>query len=221
MKLENIDVALRQDSFGFRLTETFEHRKLTVKSVSAALGLSRTAVHKWTKGGEISYENLRSLAKLLDVNWIWLRYGDEALSSAQAAEPIDHPVTNLRRSYIAEIMRSEELMRSALEATGIVAWEWNLVADDLIFSSSTTMIFGRELSSMADFRQSIPEADLATIECMYATGIDSNSVFEYAHPVRQPDKSVRWVKSSSKIVRDASRRPVKIIGVSRRGEVAG
>src|SRR5262245_10505055 len=117
---------MTENSFAFRLKELLEHQKLTLQAVGTALGISRTAVHKWTRGGEIDYDNLRKLASFLKVNWIWLRYGDEALQDAQHVEVQDLPMTDVRRKYTAEIMESEARMKLAQESAGIVNWEWNL-----------------------------------------------------------------------------------------------
>ena len=101
---------MTENSFAFRLKELLEHHKLTLQAVGTALGISRTAVHKWTRGGEIDYDNLRKLADFLKVNWIWLRYGEEALHSVQQAEVVELPMTDVRRRYTAEIMESDTRM---------------------------------------------------------------------------------------------------------------
>lgn len=84
---------MSEDSFAFRLKELLEHKKLTLQAVAGALGVSRTAVHKWTRGGEIDYDNLRKLSGLLDVNWIWLRYGAQAQQDVQHNPPQALPLT--------------------------------------------------------------------------------------------------------------------------------
>ena len=104
-----------ENSFAFRLKELLEHHKLTLQAVGTALGISRTAVHKWTRGGEIDYDNLRKLADFLKVNWIWLRYGDEALQNIQQPQVVELPMTDLRRRLTAEIMESETRMKLAQE----------------------------------------------------------------------------------------------------------
>ena len=53
---------MTENSFAFRLKELLEYKKLTLQAVATALGVSRPAVHKWVKGGEIDYEKLRKLA---------------------------------------------------------------------------------------------------------------------------------------------------------------
>ena len=40
------------------------------------------------RGGNIEYDNLQTLAKHFNVNWIWLRYGDDAMVSLVSAVPV-------------------------------------------------------------------------------------------------------------------------------------
>lgn len=52
---------------------------LTQEQVASALGVSKQAVQKWARGGSMSYENLRKLAKLLGVSTDYL-VGEENVS---------------------------------------------------------------------------------------------------------------------------------------------
>jgi transcriptional regulator with XRE-family HTH domain len=54
-------------------------RGISQVQLAARLDLSAQAVSKWVKGGEIEHARLLGLAKILKVNWIWLRYGDDAV----------------------------------------------------------------------------------------------------------------------------------------------
>jgi len=205
---------MQENSFAFRLKELLEHNKLTLQAVGTALGISRTAVHKWTKGGEIDYDNLRKLADFLRVNWIWLRYGQEALSSVQQAEPVELPMTDLRRRYAAEIMESEARMKLAQEAARIVTWEWNLISDELTYSSNVEDVYGWTISSNQDFWSHLPDEDVEAMQAMYDRIIRSGENCDYDYRMYQPDGSVRWISSRSTVVHDAAGRPIKIVGIS-------
>ncbi|PVZ42160.1 helix-turn-helix transcriptional regulator [Pseudomonas sp. CC120222-01a] len=205
---------MQENSFAFRLKELLEHNKLTLQAVGTALGISRTAVHKWTKGGEIDYDNLRKLADFLRVNWIWLRYGQEALSSVQHAEPVELPMTDLRRRYAAEIMENEARMKLAQEAARIVTWEWNLISDELTYSPNVEDVYGWTISANEDFWSHLPEEDVEAMQAMYDRIIRSGENCEYDYRMSQPDGSVRWISSRSTVVHDAAGRPIKIVGIS-------
>ncbi len=60
-----------------------EERDLTFDHIGTCTGVSAQAAHKWTTGGDIQYKNLRRLADCLEVNWLWLRYGPEALKDIE------------------------------------------------------------------------------------------------------------------------------------------
>lgn len=205
---------MQENSFAFRLKELLEHNKLTLQAVGTALGISRTAVHKWTKGGEIDYDNLRKLADFLRVNWIWLRYGQEALNSVQNTEPVELPMTDLRRRYAAEIMESEARMKLAQEAARIVTWEWNLISDEVTYSSNVQDVYGWTISSNEDFWRHLPEQDVAAMQAMYDRIIASGENCDYDYRMYQPDMSVRWISSRSTVVHDSADRPIKVVGIS-------
>ena len=65
--------------FSKRLGALLKEREMTFAEVAECVGVSAQGAHKWANGGDIEYENLRALADCLGVNWVWLRYGAEAL----------------------------------------------------------------------------------------------------------------------------------------------
>ncbi|MFJ3052535.1 PAS domain-containing protein [Pseudomonas nitroreducens] len=205
---------MMENSFAFRLKELLEHHKLTLQAVGSALGISRTAVHKWTKGGEIDYDNLRRLADFLKVNWLWLRYGEEALRSVQDAEPIELPMTDLRRRYTAEIMESETRMKLAQEGARIVTWEWNLISDEVTYSPNVEAVYGWHVSSNQTFWSHLPAEDVATMQAMYERAATEGKGCECDFRILQPDGSLRWIASRATVVNDAVGRPLKMVGIS-------
>lgn len=205
---------MQENSFAFRLKELLEHNKLTLQAVATVLGISRTAVHKWTKGGEIDYDNLRKLAEFLKVNWLWLRYGEEALRSVQDAEPIELPMTDLRRRYTAEIMESETRMKLAQEGARIVTWEWNLISDEVTYSPNVEAVYGWTVTSNQDFWRHLPPEDVAAMQSMYDRAIAEGGTCECDFRIFQPDGGLRWIASRATVVQDAVGRPVKMVGIS-------
>lgn len=205
---------MMENSFAFRLKELLEHHKLTLQAVGTALGISRTSVHKWTKGGEIDYDNLRKLASFLKVNWIWLRYGEEALHSVQDAPPVELPMTDLRRRYTAEIMESETRMKLAQEGARIVTWEWNLISDELTYSPNVEAVYGWKLGTNEEFWSHLPQEDVQAMRLMYERAIDRGDGCDYDYRMLQPDGSIRWISSRATVIHDAAGRSVKMVGIS-------
>ncbi|BCX67496.1 PAS domain-containing protein [Pseudomonas izuensis] len=205
---------MTENSFAFRLKELLELNKLTLQVVGTALGISRTSVHKWTRGGEIDYDNLRKLADFLKVNWIWLRYGEEALRDVQGAATVELPMTDLRRRYTTQIMESEERMKLAQEGARIVTWEWNLISDELTYSPNVETVYGWPVHSNEDFWRHLPPEDVAAMQAMYQRAINEGSGCEFDFRIFQPNGEMRWISSRATAVRDAVGRTVKIVGIS-------
>ncbi|WP_084310953.1 PAS domain-containing protein [Pseudomonas jinjuensis] len=205
---------MTENSFAFRLKELLEHHKLTLQAVGTALGISRTAVHKWTRGGEIDYDNLRKLADFLKVNWIWLRYGEEALRDVQDAEVVELPMTDVRRRYTAEIMESEARMKLAQENARIVTWEWNLITDEVTYSPNVEEVYGWPVNRNEDFWPHLPAEDIEAMKAMYDRTIASGSSSEYDFRIFRPDGEMRWISSRASVVKDSAGRSVKMVGIS-------
>lgn len=205
---------MTENSFAFRLKELLEHHKLTLQAVGTALGISRTAVHKWTRGGEIDYDNLRKLADFLKVNWIWLRYGEEALQSVQHAEVVELPMTDLRRRYTAEIMESEMRMKLAQEGARIVTWEWNLVSDEVTYSPNVEDVYGWPVRHNEDFWVHVAPEDAMQMHAMYTRAVASGTRCECDFRITRPDGSQRWIASRATVLQDSAGRSVKMVGIS-------
>ncbi|KAB0489151.1 helix-turn-helix domain-containing protein [Pseudomonas vancouverensis] len=205
---------MTENSFAFRLKELLELNKLTLQVVGTALGISRTSVHKWTRGGEIDYDNLRKLADFLKVNWIWLRYGEEALRDLQGAESVELPMTDLRRRYTTEIMESEERMKLAQEGARIVTWEWNLVSDEVTYSPNVEEVYGWSVHTNEEFWSHLAQDDVLAMQAMYDRAINEGSGCEFDFRIFQPDGSLRRISSRATAVKDAVGRTVKMVGIS-------
>ncbi|UUY10324.1 PAS domain-containing protein [Pseudomonas sp. J452] len=202
------------NSFAFRLKELLEHNRLSLQAVASVLGISRTAVHKWTRGGEIDEANLRRLADLLRVNWIWLRYGEQTQQDAQVAAPQALPMTDVRRKYTAEIMESEARMKLALENARIVTWEWNLLTDEVNYSSNVEQVYGWALKRNEEFWPLLEAADAEALQRIYARAFEDGQPFDSDFRLRTPDGELRWIASRATPIRDSAGRVVKMLGIS-------
>ncbi|WP_027818972.1 helix-turn-helix domain-containing protein [Paraburkholderia bannensis] len=206
---------MSEDTFAFRLKVLLEHKKLSLQQVADAVGISRPAVHKWTRGGEIDYSNLRRLAAFLDVNWVWLRYGDEAVRDLGLAATPELPMTDLRRRYTAEIMSNEARMKQAQESAGIVTWEWNLVTDELIYSSNCAKLYGREIHSNDEFWEILhPEDSIWLNADALKDMVASKAPRVWDFRIVLPDGQIRWIESRVATLLDDAGRPVRVVGTT-------
>ena len=202
-----------EETFGARLKGVLEEKKIMLKQVAEALGVSPSAVHKWTRGGEIEYARLLELARFLGVNWLWLRYGEQAIAELEASTAADPHIRELRKKHVAEIMESEARMKLAQEVSGVVTWEWNVMTDHLQYSSNDVVLYGRHLHSMDDFWSCVHPGDVARLREVLRRALDANEMHEWEFRVVDGD-AVRWVSSRATLVRNFDQRPVKMVGVS-------
>lgn len=205
---------MSEDSFAFRLKELLEHKKLTLQAVAVVLGVSRTAVHKWTRGGEIDEDNLRKLSGLLSVNWIWLRYGEQARQDAQGTTPQSLPMTDLRRKHTAQIMESEARMKLAQENARIVTWEWNLLTDEVTYSSNVEQVYGWPVKRNEDFWCHIPPDEVQALQEVFNHSIRHGQPCDTDFRMVTPEGEVRWISSRATPLLDDAGRALKMIGIS-------
>jgi PAS domain S-box-containing protein len=208
------DGPLDDDSFAGRLKGVLTRGRIQLKQVAAALGVSPSAVHKWTRGGEIEYANLLALARFLNVNWLWLRYGDRALADLEASLNTDARAREGRQKHLAAIMESEARMTFAQEISGVVTWEWNLLTDAVAYSPNAARLFGRPIRTLDDFWQCVVPEDVPGVQAAIAENLAKGGVYAHEFRVAAAPDAVRWIVSRATLVRDAQDRPVKMIGLS-------
>ncbi|WP_082824218.1 helix-turn-helix domain-containing protein [Crenobacter luteus] len=204
---------MSQTTFAARLKGVLDTKRIMLKQVAEALSVSPSAVHKWTRGGEIEYGNLRALADFLEVNWIWLRYGEEAVGDLEAASNGDPHIRAIRQKHLTEIMESEARMKFAQEVSGIVTWEWNVLTDAVNYSSNAEKLFGRPIRLIEDFWAAVHPDDVAPLRAALEAALARLTPYEAEFRVKVGDE-VRWIASRATQVADADRRPLKMIGIS-------
>lgn len=202
---------MKKNGFGDRLKVLLKQKHLTQAQVAAAVGTSVPSVNRWTKGGEVEYDNLRSLADFLEVNWVWLRYGDEAIESLQntASDQTD-TMTDMRREYLSQILENETRMKSALEMAEIVNWEWNVLTGTLSHSENALQVFGIEPEKIRPQMLPFERSDLEDILGLFSA--DEPHTWDFS--IKTHSDSVRWFTSRARIVFDAAKRPIKVIGIT-------
>jgi PAS domain-containing protein len=198
------------NGFSERLVSLMQQKELTLAQIANAVGKSAPSVHRWTRGGEIDYENLRVLADFLEVNWIWLRYGDDAIKSIEETQSTQNPMSDIRRKYLSEIMESEARMKSALEMAHVVSWEWNVLSGTLSFSENASQVFNADPEIIR--KQLLPFEHLKIEELVVK--FKDNTPHNWDFSLQTSSSSERWFTSRGMIVKDSMQRPLKLFGIS-------
>ncbi|WP_052177744.1 helix-turn-helix domain-containing protein [Methylotenera sp. G11] len=198
--------------FSDRLTTLLKQKQLTLAQVANAIGKSVPSIHRWTRGGEIDYENLRALAGFLEVNWIWLRYGDEAVEELRESVTSSESIADERREYLGKIMENEARMNLAQDMAGIATWEWNVLTNELAGSPNLEQVFGVPIARIRAYLLPFETLGLADLIQKFSdNGLAKEWDFNLPQPGGEDD---RWFVSRAKLLYDAQNRPNKIVGVS-------
>lgn len=198
--------------FSDRLTLLLKQKQLTLAQVANAVGKSVPSIHRWTRGGEIDYENLRALASFLEVNWIWLRYGDEAIEELRDSVSSNESIANERREYLGKIMENEARMNLAQDMAGIVTWEWNVLTNEFTGSPNLEQVFGLPITRVRPHLLPFDALGIADlIQRFSASPLAREWDFNLPQSGGEED---RWFVSRAKLLYDAQNRPNKIVGVS-------
>lgn len=210
-EFEEGEVTQMQDTFSSRLTRLMKEHGDSHAEIGRVVGVSGQAVGKWARGGNIEYDNLRALAQHFNVNWIWLRYGDDAMQSFSERRT----GSKARRAVIKDIMENEERMRLALGAAQIGTWDLELVTDQLVMSQEARLLLGISPQATAlnrsDLLKCMVEAERADLAEVLEQLLESQR--ESFDISQQPIERGSRVRLRGQVVKDEAGRPIRVVGL--------
>lgn len=187
-----------QETFGDRLLALLKQHKLSQQKVAEALGVSRTAVNKWTKGGMIDDMNLENLADFLQVDKIWLKYGE--YQTNETAEEFPLSTRHINDFYLQE-------------SNKIVTWEWDILTDDLRYSDNVEQIYGIPIHTNQDFLSLMSEGAQEKLLVEYAKIIQHGGAHEIDFKISL-NGEIRWITSRAAGMKGPNGKITKIVGIS-------
>lgn len=202
--------------WGERLASVMRKRKITQRKLALDLGVSAQAVGKWVKdGGDIEFSRLRQLSSILNVNWVWLRYGDEAMASAQEQIGTEDRVAILRYEVLRQAVEMEHRARAALGLLNIGVWEVNFATGENHWSVVARQLLGADPSARATqslFRslvlaEDLPGIDLSLIQARKVGGIVEQRFRAKSHPTVT-------IRALGKAIKDKNGDVERIIGIA-------
>lgn len=200
-----------QDTFASRLSQLIREHSISHAEIGRVVGVSGQAVGKWAKGGNIEYDNLKTVASHFDVNWIWLRYGDDAMISFSERRT----GSKVRRAVIKSIVDNEQRMRLALGAGSIGTWDLDVIGDQIVLSDVAQTLLGVSKSGFHgntdDLLSYVAPADRSRVsEALNQVIENRETTFDVTHQLAHGTARVR---NRGKVVEDDAGRPVRIICV--------
>ena len=189
---------IEAETFKERLLKLLKQKKMSQLKAAEALGVSRTAVNKWTKGGMIDEDNLEKLATLLDVDKIWLKYGEYTNSLIT--------VTN------AGVMRNINEVHLQ-ESADIVTWEWDLMSGELNYSDNVEAVYGIKITSNEDFWALMDHHSKEKLVNGYSKIIREGGAHEMDFKINW-EGEYRCITSRATGVRGSNGKVTKLVGIS-------
>jgi PAS domain S-box-containing protein len=117
----------------------------------------------------------------------------------------------------ASLRRSEDRLKLALEAAGMVVWEHDMTTRSGWCSEGFAEVFGsqpvRFSSTYEGYLSYIHPQDRDFVERAITRTIDNGMDYEIEHRIVKPDKSVRWVSTRGRIICAQSGRVERMTGV--------
>jgi PAS domain S-box-containing protein len=122
-----------------------------------------------------------------------------------------------RQRAEAALRESEARLQLALSAGQMGAWEWNIRASKITWSSSLEVIHGLKRGSFGgtfeDFKKTIHPEDLESVLSQVHTTLETRSDYDAAYRIVHPDGQIRWVEALASLSYGVDGRPDKLAGV--------
>ena len=120
--------------------------------------------------------------------------------------------TSLNEAERAEL----DCLRTAVEASGNVIYEWDLETDLVSWSRSASQTFGLpesvDISTHAQFATRISSEDLPAITGMHNEHLEGRSPFQLEYRLRRGDGTFCWVQDTGVVQCGTGGRPSRVIG---------
>jgi len=203
------------ESFGERLRRVMAERRTSGAALARALDCSQQAVSKWMRGGNIDDGRLRELAVVLNVDWLWLRYGDEIVKERVRADALNS-VDELRVETFRKLMLAEERLYTALEAALLGTWEWDISSNTVALSERAASLLKlgdcEKTVSLERFLGVIHPRDLRLVRDTVEATVRNQERFQIDFRLVVPGGVTRWVFLAGGFVADRQTGAVRGMG---------
>ena len=120
----------------------------------------------------------------------------------------------VERQRAETALRSEARLQLALSAGQMGAWEWNINARKITWSSSLEVIHGLKRGSFGgafeDLKKTIHPEDLEAVLSQIQTTLETRSDYEVAYRIVHPDGQIRWVEALASLSYRRRRAPGEV-----------
>ena len=138
-----------------------------------------------------------------------LRFVEEVADRAAAALE--------NANLLQKLTRSEEQVRVALEAGSLGAWEWDIPAGKVTWSTTLERIHGLDPGSFGGtfeaYQHDIHPEDRARVIATITHAVEERSEHHIVYRIVTPAGETRWLEAHGRLLCDPSGAPQRLIGV--------
>jgi PAS domain S-box-containing protein len=221
--IDDLFVALDRD---LRFTYWNRHtEELTGISAEMALGRTRSELFGDTevvrKVDALCRESMRTRRPMHyesePVFGGWNRiYEVRLFPTGNGVSCLSRDITERKRSEV-ELLESEERLSLVVQAADLGTWDWDILADHLVWSSRCLALFGVAPDTQMTydrFLEALHPADRERVDRAVQTALERHEEYEMETRTVWPDGTVHWVATRGRAYFDTSGRAVRMSGVA-------
>jgi len=147
-----------------------------------------------------------------------LRVKNRTAELAKANEELKTEIYERRR--IEESLRqSEERLRFALSAADMLAWDWNVLTDEISQSDNADGVIGlppnTKLNNATEFFTLIHPVDRDRVLQELHNTLANRNLYSVEFRIIRPDGSIRWMANTGRVSCDVAGQAIRVSGVLR------
>ncbi|HEY0660425.1 MAG TPA: PAS domain-containing protein [Lysobacter sp.] len=117
-----------------------------------------------------------------------------------------------------ELRRVSNRLQIATRAAGIGIWDWNLVTDETVWDDTIHALYGTRREDFPGvyeaWKSALHPDDADRMEAVIQASIRGERDYDDEFRIFRPDGSMRYVRSSARVSRDAEGNPLRMVGVN-------
>ncbi|HEV7424124.1 MAG TPA: PAS domain S-box protein [Candidatus Paceibacterota bacterium] len=120
-----------------------------------------------------------------------------------------------RRAFEQKLLNSEERYRIALEAAEMIAWDYDILADKIVWNNETEFT-GTDASDnkLSLFMSFVYDEDKKYVEEKMGQALEQTGIFQAEFRIYTPTgRDLRWMNSYGKALRNDSQKAYRLVGV--------
>jgi len=123
-----------------------------------------------------------------------------------------------RKRVEEQLKNNEQRLRLALGVANMGSWDWNLITNDTRSDLKLRLLFSGEINATpekeADFFRFIHSEDAPQVREAIRAAVEGDGNYSAIFRVVWKDSSIHWLEGRGSVFRDATGKPVRMIGVT-------